>query len=182
MSNILEQTLFVPDLINIEFRDKNDNPFQRADILIGIQTYASCRNDIGIFPFLSDINGRLSITKLQINARADDFISYGIMDYTDLHFAKPGIEIIYWGNKTLRRYLGYDTDPALLENLQKFVPGFNEEDFKKQRIDQHKQDNNYLSFIDSFNMSASIEDDIMLVKDDWNRPLQEVSYICRLPV
>src|ERR1700744_3679792 len=66
MSYKTEKTLFIPDLINIEFRDQDDKPLYQENILIGIKTIASHKNNINISPFLSDKKGYLRITKDQI--------------------------------------------------------------------------------------------------------------------
>jgi hypothetical protein len=178
----MEKKLFVPDLITIEFGDKNDNPFYQKSILIGIKTHASHKNDIDIYPFMSDEQGHLRITQDQINERTNDFISYGLMDYASLDSAKPVIELYFWGNKSIRRYLGYDTDPDLLQNLLTYIPGFNEEDFKRQRIEQRKQEKDYLLYEECFNRSTNIENDIILAEDSWDQPKKEVHYKFKIPV
>lgn len=182
MSKKIEQTLFIPDLIEIKFVDKKGEPFRHADILFGVQTRAYYRNDIDISPFLSNSTGKLSITRQELQKQTDDVISEGIMDYVELDFARPAIEIYYMGNRGIRRYLGLESDPAAIENLKKFIPGFNEAHFTKQQIEQHKNDKNYAVFNNCYNRSLNIEDNIILAKDDWSKPQKKVSYICRLPV
>jgi hypothetical protein len=182
MSNTFEKTMLIPDLINIEFKDKNNAPFYKENILIGIKTHAYHKNDINIFPFVSDKNGHLRITKKEINKQADEFISYGLMDYSSLGYAKPNVELYFWGNKGIRIYLGYETDHVVLQNLKTYIPNFNEEDFKKQRIEQRKQDDNYLIFEQCYNRTTNIEEDIILATDLWDKEKKEVFYKVTLPL
>src|SRR3569833_3312155 len=106
-----KQTLFIPERINIELRNKKDEPLHQPNIFIGIRTMAFHTNDIDLSPFLSDAEGRLSITKDQIEEAADNFISYGLMDYVPLIYAKPGIEIYFKGSKNINIYLGQEVQP-----------------------------------------------------------------------
>jgi hypothetical protein len=103
------QTLFIPDKIQIDFLDGNNNPLRQDKILIGIRTFANHKNDIDLSPFLTDSMGSLTINSVDIKDRFDSFVSYGLMDYSSLETAKPGIEIYFWGNKSLDRYIDYWT-------------------------------------------------------------------------
>ena len=127
------QTLFIPDTIHIEITDKNGNPFLQENILIGIQTFASYKNDIDLSPFFSDKNGHITITKEQIQNREKIFISYGLMDYVGIEYAKPDIQIYFWGNDALDRYINYWTSllkDKNIKQLEKWI-SFTEEDLDK---------------------------------------------------
>lgn len=108
-----DQTLFIPEHIHIEFFDENGKPFKQSGILIGIKTYANHKNDINISPLLSDKNGHINIIKTQLLEKANDFISYGIMDYVPLEYSKPIVELYFWGKRNINIYLGYDIDDEL---------------------------------------------------------------------
>jgi hypothetical protein len=103
------QTLFIPDKIQIDFFDGDNNPLRQDRILIGIRTFANHKNDIDLSPFLTDSSGSVTITSADIKERFDNFVSYGLMDYSSLETAKPKIEIYFWGNKNLDRYISYWT-------------------------------------------------------------------------
>lgn len=60
------QTLFIPDKIQIDFFDSNNNPLHQDKILIGIRTFANHKNDIDLSPFLTDSLGSLTITSADI--------------------------------------------------------------------------------------------------------------------
>src|SRR5678809_165380 len=71
------ETLFIPDIIRIDLKDDLGKPLRQKNILLGIQTFANHKNNIDIYPFLSDKDGRFKITKEQVKERANIFISYG---------------------------------------------------------------------------------------------------------
>ncbi|MFC0773633.1 hypothetical protein [Terrimonas alba] len=101
------EIFYLPDIMHIDFIDKDGNPFRQENILLGIHTFATHKNNIDLSPFLSDKDGHVTITKEQLQNRADIFISYGIMDYGSLGSAKPDIQIYFWGNNSIDRYVGY---------------------------------------------------------------------------
>ena len=101
------QTIFLPDIIHIGFYDKDGNALRQENILIGVHTFATHKNNINLSPFLSDKNGHITIAKEQLQNRADIFISYGIMDYGSLDSAKPDIQIFFWGNDSIDKYVNY---------------------------------------------------------------------------
>jgi hypothetical protein len=176
-----KQTLFIPEYITIELRNKNEEPLHQANILLGIMTHASFRNDIDIYPLISDKKGIISLKKDQIIKMANEFISYGIMDYSSLESAKPDIELYFWGKRNINIYLGYEVDPQLERALRISIPNFDVEHYKKQRIEQMKEEKNYLAFKNSFNRLSDVENDLTLVQDLWDKPRKEVHYKITLP-
>lgn len=179
------QTLFVPDIIKIDLLDKHGNPLRQGNILIGIHTFATHKNNIDISPFLSDPNGQYIITKDQVMKRADIFIDYGIMDYGSLESARPNIQIYYWGNKSLTRYINYWT--MLLKNKKTRVK--TEMEIKllghmEQRFAEiTKRETEELEIYSScFNRQAKLIDDIILVSDIWDNFENERIYTATLPV
>jgi len=84
--------LTIPEKITIFLTDLEGQAIKQDKILVGIRTFATHKNDINLSPFLSDKDGKIEITKKDIQYQADNLISYGIMDYSSLETAKPNIE------------------------------------------------------------------------------------------
>ena len=177
------QTLFIPDIIRIKLLDKHGNPLKQGNILIGIHTFATHKNNIDVSPFLSDKTGQFVITKDQIKKRADIFISYGIMDYGSLESARPDIEIYFWGNKSLDRYINYWT--MILGNKKTRVKtemeikllGHLEREFAE--IDKRETEELEI-YSKCFNGQINLSDDVVLVTDHWNKPEDEKIYAVTL--
>ncbi len=172
------QTLFLPDIIHISFSDKDGNSLRQENILIGIHTFATHKNDVDIFPFLSDKNGQVTITKNQIKKRVDNFISYGIMDYNSVEFANPNIQIYFWGNISLDRYINYWS--SLLDNKNRKQTEKESKMYKKFEKDFteiRKRETEELEIFSScFNRNTKQKEDIILVKDIWDKPVTEKNY------
>ena len=173
------QTLFIPDKIQIDFFDSNNNPLHQDKILIGIRTFANHKNDIDLSPFLTDGLGSLTITSADIKKRYDNFVSYGLMDYSSLETAKSGIEIYFWGNERLDRYINCWT---LLLNKKKNLNQFKiwgnqlgerQKEFAEIERREHEE---LIIFETCYNRATTFSDDLMLVKDDWNKPDSELIY------
>ena len=99
--------MILPDKILIQFRTEDEKPFRQENILIGIRTFAEHKNDIDLSPFLTDKDGKIEISKADLNKTADDFISYGIMDFATIESAKNSIELYLWTEKQIADYLDY---------------------------------------------------------------------------
>lgn len=177
------QTLFIPDIIKINIKDQNGNLFKQENILLGIKTIATHKNDIYLSPFLTDSNGHITITKEQIKNRADIFISYGLMDYVGLEYAKPDIQIYYWGNDNLDKSITYWKQ--LLNNKKNKPQDENTRsimrEFAKQfaEIEIREKDDLTL-FENSFNRKTKQRQDIILIEDQWGAPTKEKTYTITL--
>ena len=173
------QTLFIPDVTQIDLTDHLGNPLRQENILLGIQTFANHKNDIEIYPFLSDQNGRLKITREQIKQQADRFISYGIMDYAPLEYAKPDIQIYYWGNDKLYEYINYWS--ILLKSkksrksteIEKKLLGHMEHRFVKT---EEKERQELQIFTSCYNRTRTEWQNIVLARDRWDTPVTEKTY------
>lgn len=177
------QTLFIPDKIEINFLDGNNNPLQQDKILIGIKTFANHKNNINLSPFFTDISGSVTITSADIKERFENVVSYGLMDYSSLETAKPKIEIYFWGNKSLDRYISYWT---------KLLSG--KKDLKQFEIwgDQLGKLQNEFAVIEArereelklyetcFNRTTTVSDDFILVNDSWDKQNTELKYKVKL--
>jgi len=173
------QTLFIPDIIQIDITDKQDNRIRQENILLGIKTFATHKNDIDLSPFLTDNEGHITITNEQIRNRADIFISYGIMDYIGIDYAKPNIKIYYWGYDSLDRYINYWT--MLLKNkkdkwqYEKWGDIMGK--FAKQAAELEIREREDLNLFETcFNRKAKQKHDIILTEDLWDKPATEKKY------
>ena len=179
------QTLFIPEIIRLEILGKSGDPFRQENILVGIKTFATHKNDIDISPFLSDKEGCITISKEQLSHRADIFISYGLMDYVSLVYAKPDIQIYFWGNNSLDRYINYwstllnhkknrKQTEMEIKLLKKFEKDFAE--IEKRETEELKV------FSSCFNKNTKQKEDIILVTDIWDKSCAEKNYKVILPI
>ncbi|HMG83564.1 MAG TPA: hypothetical protein VK559_11060 [Ferruginibacter sp.] len=179
------QTLFIPDLIKINIQDQNGNLFKQENILLGIKTIATHKNDIDLSPFLTDSQGYITITKEQIKNRADIFISYGLMDYVGLEYAKPNIQIYYWGNDNLDKSITHWKQ--ILNNKKNKPQNKNTEsimrEFAKQFAEIEIRESEELNlFENSFNLKTKQRQDIILIEDQWDAPIKEKTYTLTLSI
>ena len=173
------QTLFIPEKIKIELLDAKGNPIHQDKILIGIKTIANHKNNISISPFLSDKNGIIIITAADIKNAVDNFVSYGLMDYSSLESAKPEIEIIYWGTERLDRYINYWTE--LLENstdLKQYeVWGDKLGKRERENAEIERRERHELELRTTcYNRTVKQKSDITIIKDNWDKPNAELNY------
>ena len=179
------QTLFIPDIIHIVFNDKIGNSLRQENILVGIHTFATYKNNIDIAPFLSDKNGQLTITKHQVQERVDDFISYGLMDYASVESAKPNIQIYFWGNDRLDRYILYwssllDDKKHRKQTIVDLATGKPREmDFSDLR---KKEAQNLQVYSSCLNRTSNQRQDLILIEDIWDEPVSEKNYHVNLSV
>lgn len=179
------QTLFLPDIIHIDFHDKDGNTLRQENILVGIHTFATHKNNIDLSPFLSDKDGHITITKEQLQNRADIFISYGIMDYGSLDSAKPDIQIFFWGNDSIDRYVDYWK--MILKNKkdrqQYKMWGDVMGKFAKQSAELEIREREELHLFETcFNRATEQRQDIILVSNTWDKPMREKNFKITLSV
>ena len=177
------QTLLIPDKIQIDFFDGNNNPLQQDRILIGIRTFANHKNDIDLSPFLTDSSGSVTITSEDIKERFDNFVSYGLMDYSSLETAKPKIEIYFWGNKSIDRYISYWT--KLLsgkKDLKQFeMWGGQLGRLQKELAQIEQREREELKLYETcFNRTTKVSDDLVLINDSWEKQNTELKYKVKL--
>lgn len=179
------QTLFIPDKIQIDFLDAENNPLRQDKILIGIRTFANRKNDIDLSPFLTDKNGTIKITFQDIKNNFDNFISYGLMDYSSMESAKPEIEIYFWGKKSLDSYINYWT--RILENkddlkqFEKWGNKLGKREIESAKIERREREELKI-FLTCFNRTIKKYDDIIIVKDNWDRENDIVEYNVKLEI
>jgi len=159
----------LPDIITIQFHDLQGETFHQRNILVGIKTIATHKNDITLSPFLSDNEGRIVITKEDLLAAAGDVYETGLMDYSSLESAKPEIEIIFIGKDKLKSQVRYyeilsgDRRSSLLKVERELT--------KKElaAVEQKKAWTDlYEKYKNCFNLKTSIDHDITLATDVWD--------------
>ncbi len=176
--------LQLPDIINIDFVDYIGNPLRIENILIGIQTFATYKNNIDCSPFLTDTNGHITITKKDIQDRAKNFVQYGLMDYSTLESAKPGIEIYLWGNIAIDKYIDYRKKNLARGNAGLVINQFGNSGKmlftpSKELEDRIREELNI--FETCFNSTLYQPNDVILVKDTWDIKGNARHYQVRLP-
>ena len=182
------QTLFIPEKIEIQLVDALDKPICQDKILVGIRTFANHKNSIDLSPFLSDENGIIKITADNIKERCEISVSYGLMDYSELESAKPFIEIYYWGNTSLNRYIDYwakileeKKDPKRFEKTwgEKLANAWKDKltELESEFVAIEKRERQELKIFEScYNRKASQIEDVVLIEDKWDKPNKELNY------
>jgi hypothetical protein len=174
----------LPEKVTIQFRTEDGEPFRHENILVGIQTFAERKNDINLSPFMSDKNGTIEIAKSELKATANDFISYGIMDYLGIESVRDNIEIYLWTQKEIKKEIDYwaagnkaDIETDVRNNpIYKMSSKQKEQlirDFKEIRVKENKR-------LDKFKKAFN---DKLLTKfttrvtDKWDGRQNEYQYI-----
>jgi hypothetical protein len=182
----MNQTLFIPKSICIQFRNKDNASINYKNILVGIKTHATRKNDIDIYPFLTDETGCINITAEQIKQEADNFISYGLMDYSTLESAKPLIEIYYWGIKSIERYLQHYTDKLLNQktnyNTEIFLNHIRDDFRQEMEETENRERIEYEIFKECHNLNLPIENNVLLASDKWDIENEHLEYNVTLPL
>ncbi len=85
--------LALPSSVVIHLQLPGGSPLRLANVLLEIQTFATRKNDISLFPFASDANGLVRITKDDLMAAVEATYDSGLMDYCGIESAHEMIEI-----------------------------------------------------------------------------------------
>lgn len=99
--------LVIPDEILIQLVTENGEQFKQDKILIGIHTFATRKLNIELFPFISNNKGEILITKSEIQEAGNNFIDYGIMDYSPLESASPDVVFYLFTKEQIEKYINY---------------------------------------------------------------------------
>jgi hypothetical protein len=126
--------LKIPDEVTIQLVDNGGHPVRLDNVVVGIRTFATHKNDIHISPFYTNADGQVRITKKDINKAADRFIDFGLMDYVSLESAKPKVEIHVWTDQEIERFINY-WDP-IVEQTNHF------DNTEKKTLERFKTCNN----------------------------------------
>lgn len=174
------QSLYLPDIIHINLLCKDGKPLMQENILIGIHTFATHKNNIDISPFFSDKDGHIAITKEQLQNRARTFISfYGLMDYGSLESARPDIQIFIWGNKSIdehvNRWKAILKNSTHLKQYEMWGDILGKRAKEAAEIEIRQREELHL-FETCFNRTIKQKKDIILTRDVWDRPSKEKKY------
>lgn len=86
--------LVLPKKITIQLKDQNKSDLKIKNIIISINTKSTLKNNIELFPFISDKNGTFNITKELLIKNIEKTINGGLMDYAPIETAYPTIKIL----------------------------------------------------------------------------------------
>jgi hypothetical protein len=86
-------TLCLPSLVVLRLSSGRGEPLRLANVLFSIETFATHKNDISLFPFASDADGFVRITTDEIRAQVEATYDSGLMDYCAIESAYEIIEI-----------------------------------------------------------------------------------------
>lgn len=173
----------IPDTIKIEFQDNDNSPLFQDNILVGIKTFATHKNNIDVSPLVTDKNGTITILKKELKELSNQYISLGLMDYTSLESAKENIEIYFIGTLNLGNRIRYIEqlikNSHYLKQLEIWGNKLNKFD-KEMALIEKRNIELLEQYSNSFNATSNIKMDTILVSDLWDKPEAERHYICRL--
>ncbi len=179
------QTLFLPDKIQIDFLDVNNNPFEQQNILIGIRIFTNNEDEMILSPLFTDKNGTLTINAIDFQRCLDNIIPYKKRNLQELETEKPEIEIFYWGNKNLDSYIKFWTKMLVAsEGMGKMEMW--SESLRLQQIQFHKREENERKnlglYETCYNRTTEIYDNIVLIQDKWDKASSELKYTVKLDI
>jgi hypothetical protein len=172
----------IPDKISIEFQDSDNKALFQENVLVGIKTFATHKNDIDISPFATDKNGTITIYKQDLQSLAMEYISLGLMDYTSLDSAKENVEIYFIGVTNLEHRISY------LEKLVKNSRYLKQSELwgdklgkldKEMALIEKRNVELLKQYTNSFNLTTNVKADTILIADKWDTPELERHYVCR---
>jgi len=158
--------LVIPEHIEIQLTTSAGVPYKQSNVIVGIHSFATRKNDIELSPFISDKNGIITITKDQIIERARNFISYGIMDYNSLESAKSTVELFIWTKDKIQRYLNY-WEPLVKENPTKNLADWQIRVMDKEMLAIQEREQNEVELIKKSHNANSISKEFK-IKMTWD--------------
>ena len=97
----------LPEKITVNIVDKSGSPLCKSNILVGIKTFATTKNDIELSPFSSDDKGKIIITKQELLKLETEAINSALMDYALLNTAKPEVNIFLIDTEEVNKRINY---------------------------------------------------------------------------
>jgi hypothetical protein len=79
--------MILPEKIIIQLCAAYDEPLQMKNILCTIETRATYRNDIHLFPFASNENGIINIFYDELKKKEKEWVNFGLMDHAPIETA-----------------------------------------------------------------------------------------------
>ncbi|HVU07086.1 MAG TPA: hypothetical protein VHG89_00930 [Verrucomicrobiae bacterium] len=146
------------------------NPLSLANVLIKIQTFATYRNSISLFPFATNHEGIARITNEEMRAEVSATYDSGLMDYSAIESAHESVEILLASQTEIEKAVS-----ARINVWKRLLRG------EKERwktigdlVSLYKSSTNHL---------LEIPDDLPArpkIRDSWIRPDAEYNYEIRV--
>jgi hypothetical protein len=162
--------LCLPSLVVIRLELPDGSPLRLANVLFRIQTFATHKNDISLFPFASDAEGIVRITKDEMKAEAAATYASGLMDYSAIESAHDMVEI--------RISSGSEIERAVSARTGTWTTLFAAEKERWKTIDE------LISLLRSAtNSQLAVPEDLSLrprIRDIWSMPDATYEYEMRI--
>ena len=87
------------------WRPNGPSPYRGPPLAFEIRTFARAKNDISLGPFFTDLDGRLSLTRRQLELSAASTYDSGGMDYVAIEEAFSFVEIVHYSPAAITRMI-----------------------------------------------------------------------------
>ena len=163
-------SLCLPKSVTVVLKTPEGNPLPLANVLLKIQTFATYKNDITLFPFATNHEGIAYITNEEMRAEADAAYDSDLMGTTAIESAYDLVEIRLSSQAEIERVISTRTKvwKSLLNGEQRRWKSIGD------LISLYKSSNNHLLNIPE---ELSIQPKI---RDSWIRPDAEYNYEIRV--
>jgi hypothetical protein len=85
--------LVLPESVTVRLTNVGGQPLRLANVILRIDTHATRKNDISLFPFATDSDGVVRISKEEMQAEVSATYDSGLMDYSSIESADSVVEI-----------------------------------------------------------------------------------------
>ena len=85
--------LVLPESVTVRLKTPDGQPLPLANVILRIDTYATRKSDISLFPFVTDSSGVARISKEEMEAEISATYDSGLMDYSSIESADSTVEI-----------------------------------------------------------------------------------------
>jgi hypothetical protein len=161
--------LCLPKSVTIALKTPEGNPLQLANVLFQIQTFATYKNDISLFPFTTNQEGIARITNEEMQAEAAAAYDSDLMGTTAIESAYDLVEIRLASQTEIELAIsGRTTWNSLLNGEKKRWKTIGD------LISLYKSSNNHL---------LNIPEELPFrprIRDSWIRPDAEYNYAIRV--
>lgn len=88
--------LCLPERVTVRLVTRSGEPYQCADILVGVRAIARRKNDFYLGPYPTNADGVSTFTKADLQADVEATYDSGLMDYCHITDCQPFVEIKLW--------------------------------------------------------------------------------------
>ena len=85
--------LVLPESVTVRLKEADGKALPLANVLLRIDTFATCKNDISLFPFVTNSDGVAHISKKEMEAEVSATYDSGLMDFSSIESAEREVEI-----------------------------------------------------------------------------------------